>query len=301
MINPGVIAEHDDKAWSSLYLAEFVMSMGEGLGPGRTADHREVFQTYLSKAQAGYVERKIGPRSLAPILLLMRFGLLLMDFDIDPKLKRHSLIGICQAMEGELVKDEDHVTDRACLAALLTVLYRPLMPVWRMLIEYCYTAYKEPLQRLVSGSTSLQAWEDAIRDIWPLLYISKIVPTHDVNHAPHPIIPNSEYYGNTPATYTNEVRTPRPLYTRLFGPAEMKVHADEQKMMEEIFAHLTATVGMIGLLGDRYFQMEKSETMAEAREKGRIAAQQRVLRRHSHELGIPKFFADHLMNELRAA
>lgn len=273
--------------------------MGKGLGPGCTSDFGETFQTFLGKAQTGYHDRKIGPRALTPIILLMKFGLLLMDFDVEAKTKRHTLIVICQAVEGELAKNEEYLPDRACLVALNGVLYRPLMPVWKMLIEYCYAAYKEPLRRLVSGSATLEIWESAIRDIWPFLRISKIVPTHDVDYADAPIIPDPENYGKTPATYTNVIRTPRPLYTLLFGPGEIRAHADEQKMIEEIYAHLSATLGMIALLGDRYFDIERAETIAVAKEKGRIAARQSVLRRHTHQLSIPRFFADQLMNELR--
>lgn len=299
MIDPDVVAESDAKAWSHLFFIEFINRMGQGLEAGRTEDFPEILQTFLGNAQTGYHERRIGPRALAPILLLMRFGLFLIDFDIDQKLKRHVLIVICQAVQEEVLKDDAYVTDRACLAALDGVLYRPLMPVWKMLIEYCYTAYKEPLHRVVSGSNTWQSWENAIRDIWPLLYISKIAPTHRVEHGDRLVGANSADYGKTPGTYSNEIRLPQPFYTKLFGPAEIDIHKDEQKMMEEVFAHLNATLIMIRIQGDRYFEIERSTTIATALKDGPMAARQRLLRRHAHELAFPKFFLDRLMSELR--
>lgn len=300
MIDPYVVGERSDEAWSHLFFIEFLKSMGDGLGPGRTADFREKFVAFMNKAQAGYRERKIGPRSLAPIVLLMQFGLMLTDFDIDSNAKRHVLIVLCQAVMDEVKKRENDITDRACLAALNGVLYRPLMPVWKMLIELCYSAYKVPLEQIICGSTSLEAWEDEIRDIWPLLYVSKLVPTHEVQYADRVTIPDPEFYGEIPATYTNGIRTPLPLYTRIFGPADIKAHLDEQKMMEEIFAHLSSTLGMIALRGDRYFRDRRAEVLATAKEKGRMAAHQHVLRLHTHNLALPKFYADQLLNELRS-
>ena len=300
MIDPYVVGERSDEVWSPLYFVEFLNSMAEGLGPGCSADFREKFRDFMNKAQAGYRQREIGPRSLASIILLMQFGLILTDLDIEPHVKRHVLIVICQAVMDEVVKKEKDLTDRACMTALGGVLYRPLMPAWKKLIEFCYSAYKGPLERVISGSISLEDWEDSIRDIWPLLYISKIVPTHDVQHADEVLIPDPQMYGKVPATYTNEIRTPRPLYTRLFGPAEIKAHADEQKMMEEVFAHLSATLGLIAFRGDKYFEDVRTEAIGIEKEKGRMAAQQHVIRLHTHRLAIPKFFADQLLNELRS-
>ena len=174
------------------------------------------------------------------------------------------------------------------------------MGAWKLLIEFCYSAYKEPLELVKSGSTSFAAWEDAVRDIWPLLYLSKIVPTHDVQYVDRVQVPDPDTYGTVPATYTNEIRTPRPLYTRLFGPVELQAHSNEQKMMEEVFAHLSATLGLISLRGEHYFEDLRKEVFALEKERGRVAARQHVLRLNTHNLAIPRFFADQLVEELRS-
>lgn len=189
MIDPEIVKEHSNEAWCYKYFISFLSRMAEGLGPGRSADFHFIFLDFMSKAEDGYRNREVGPLTLAPIILLMKLGSLLTELDLEPKLERHCFIVICQAIQAELENRKLGITDRICQAALTSVLYRPLMPAWKQLIDFCYTAYKEPLERLRTGSSSFAHWERAIRDIWPLLWLSKIVPTHDIEYADHVQIP----------------------------------------------------------------------------------------------------------------
>lgn len=107
-------------------------------------------------------------------------------------------------------------------------------------------------------------------------------------------------YGKVPACYTNQIRTPRPLYMRLFGSAAQKVHSDEQKMIDEVYAHLSATLGVIDYRGVQYFEDLKIEAQALMKQKGILAAKQYILYKNMHELAIPRFIADHWLSELRS-
>jgi hypothetical protein len=297
MIDPYVAAERPDKAWSHLFFSAFLASMAEGLSPGRTADFREKFASFLDEAQRDYQNKKVGARSLAPVILLMQYGLFVMDVDIESRLQRHVLIVICNAIQSEILKDDDHLTDRACTNALQDTLYRPLMPAWKRLIEFCFFSYREPLKTLISASLSLAAWEGAIRDIFPFLWLPKIAPIHEVEFADHVMVDNPEMYGKMPATYTNTIRRPLAFYA-LFSAEELQAHADEQKIIDETFAHLNATLGLIALYGDNYLGNIRAEVFKIAEDEGRIVAHQKVLLLQSHSLSIPKFFADSLINEL---
>jgi hypothetical protein len=292
-------AEQPGKAWPHLFFIAFLKSMAEGLGPGQTADFRKKFEMFRDKAWKDYRDKKVGARSLAPILMLMQYGLAVMDAGVEARLERHVLIEITKTIQTEVMADDEGLTDRACLGALQGTAYKPLMPAWKSLIEFCFFAYREPLKVLVSATFSNGAWEAAIRDILPFLWPSKIIPIHEIKHADHLIIDEPEKYGQTPATYTNIVRTPLPLYARLFTEEELRSHVEEQKIIDDTFAHLNATLGMIGLLGDGYFESIKADVFRIAKGQGKLAARQKVLLLKSHSLSIPAYFADELIDALK--
>jgi hypothetical protein len=286
MIDPNIGAEQPGKAWPHLFFIAFLESMAEGLAPGQTADFRKKFETFRDRAWQDYRDKKVGARSLAPVLILMQYGLAVMDAGVEARIERHVLIEICTKIKAEVIANDEHLTDRACLSALGATAYKPLMPAWKSLIEFCFFAYREPLKALVSA-TSPGAWESAIRDIHPFLWTSRIVPIYEITHADRPIIDEPEKYGQTPATYTNTIRTPLPLYTRLFTEEELRSHVEEQKIINETFAHLFATLGMVRLLGDGYLDSVKAEVFRIAKDQGKLAARQKVLLLKSHSLSIP--------------
>ena len=299
MIDPYIGAEQPGKAWPHLFFIAFLESMAAGLGPGQTADFRKKFETFRDRAWEDYRAKKVGARSLAPVLMLMQYGLAVIDAGLEARLERHVLIEISKAIQTEVMADDEGLTDRACLSALRGTAYKSLMPAWKSLIEFCFFAYRAPLKVLVSATSSLDAWEAAIRDILPLLWLSKIVPIHEIKHADHLIVAEPEKYGQIPATYSNVIRTPLPLYARLFTEEELRSHVEEQKIIDETFAHLNATLGMVGLLGDCYFESIKADVFKIAKDQGKLAARQKVLLLKSHSLSIPAYFADELNDALK--
>jgi hypothetical protein len=298
MIDASIVAERPDSRWPEGFLAAFLIAMAEVLTPNRAGDWDGCVAAQLERARSDYRDRRIGPRDFAPVVLLLRHARFVTESNLEPRVKLHVLITLCRAVEGELLRKEDGLTDRACAAALQGTLYTPLMPVFRQTIDHCFTAYKEPREKLVAESSSPEAWERAIHAVYPYLYLPRVVPIYDVHHADRVYTDLGATFDDTPATYTNEKRTPRPFYARLFSAEEMDVHESEHKMIDETYAHLHATISGIMYFGASYLPLQRAEILAVAEREGRLAALQRVLSLKTHSLAIPTYFADRLLDEL---
>ena len=122
---------------------------------------------------------------------------------------------------------------------------------WKMLIEFCYSAHKGPLEKVYIGIDLIRGlgkWNSG----W-LLYISKIVPTHDVQHADDVIIPDTRCTEKCRRQIRTRAVHPGLCTPDYLGRPEIG-DEDEQKMMEEVIAHLNATLGLIARRGDHYFE-----------------------------------------------
>jgi hypothetical protein len=198
----------------------------------------------------------------------------------------------------ESKKGGPHLSRRAMDRALADTLFKPLMPAWKTLIQFCFFEYRDYRTRLIQQSSSPTIWQELIRDIFPFLYLINIVPINKVTYSQNIDLPD---YGLAPATYTNTVREPQPFYARLFSKNEITGHLEERKIIEEIYAHLTATILMSATVGDVYFTEIEREIESLCKTKRFIEAKEKIFILHIHSLSIPKFFADRLQDIVRAS
>lgn len=230
---------------------------------------------------------------MAYLAIIFEYGTLIMDVEVEEAVTHHFLLTILRAIDQELRRPDVRVDlpARVWGQASSETLFIPLMPAWRSLIEYCYSAYKIPRQALIERTTSIAAWEARLHAIIPALLMTKFLPTHDVEYLDRIAIPDK---AAGPATYSNILRRPRRFYARLFTEQEIQRHADEQKMIEETYAHVFATVMTSDLLGRRYFAEKRAMVLSTLKSDGRLAARQRIALELHHYLSIPTVFANEL-------
>jgi len=298
MLDPSVIAEKDDNDSVIGLFAAFLESMSAITSkpewrPGST---KRNFEVGLAATFAAYMKSTLSPTTVASMAILFEYGKFLADLDIEAKMHRHVLVQFCKSMVTELGKDEPHLDSRAMARVLHETLFKPAMPAVKSLIHFCFFEYKAYRTRLVQMSNAPVAWQKAIRAILPFLYTSKLVPIYTITYSPNIVVPEGT---STPAFFSNEIRKPQPFYSRLFTQDEIAVHQNEQKIIDETYAHLSAVIMATAMMGDAHFDHIQKEIEALCRATRCIEARERIIVLHTQQLSIPRFFADHLRDIVR--
>jgi hypothetical protein len=169
----------------------------------------------------------------------------------------------------------------------------------RELIQYCYNAYREYHHNLLYSSPDDVTWNRNVRLLLPRLLLRNFIPIHDtvLLGDRRIIIPSDRHRGPAISDSGTASRVSR-LFRNLFSADEIHSLEQTSQAISEFYVHLN-TMSIEGI--EKHISTARQEVKEIAESIGLLPAQQRAIALYKHQLALPQYAFQSLMQELREA
>jgi hypothetical protein len=294
--------DHDTE-WAHKFYMGFARDLGNAINVS-FVECRKAIERQAALAKINYEKRVIQPIAFATASYLSKHLTLLASSDCEELKLKYILGQICIAFAEASAARNSQIHDVVRNEVLRQTRYQFLTEVWRTLIGNCFYEYKPYRELCIYKSNSIGDWQNAMIDLYPRLILVDIGPIYETSFKDElniggerlPIPPQAR---GLPVSYiagasfhSNVVLTPAPLYRKTFTPAEIAVHREEKKVIDETVANISALVTTIKLLGFGFLDRIHQEVLETGKKEGYLQAQQKIITEQVLRMRLPAFIAN---------